>query len=896
MPDTFAIVSSLLSLLFILTVCVGQEYSSTGRQTVSLPVGTIFPKSIPEVESVFKFVLRNYNSRALSTGNVFGFNSPVLRFQAYLQNAQPNDSYGLVKEFCNHITQEAFAVLGRFEQNTKNVAKRYSESFNIPWISTGTTLPDQSEYITSLYPPLSPALLSLTNKWNCKHITYFYDITEIHLGLNQLLDYSLEYKFSVKVRNMKGNQNILPHLREIATSEEHVIVFDVTKKLSIAILNQLDSIGMLTPEYQYIFTDLALAEEDLIRYTTAGANITLFSITNKQTREFQTFLINYKKTTGLSSITYEGALIYDAFKLLYIGMKSMLNDGYPAQNFVKGNLNKRRCRELPSKAFQTGMDINQALKKTKFQGVTGQVQFDKYGQRVNYTIRILSVERTGIQSTGYWKHDITSNKTLGFIYLNRTLDHDKILQKYMNQTIIVTTILEEPYVSLKKEWKSFQGNEKYEGFCVDLLNEISKIVPMQYKLRPVLDGQYGSKNEETGIWNGMIGEVKYNVAHMAVAPLTITSAREAVVDFTKPFMSLGISIMIKKPEKEKPHIFSFLEPLAPEIWICIVFAYIGVSVVIFIISRFSPYEWHRASVLRTNDEEEIEKSADFGIFNSFWFSLGAIMQQGADISPKSFSGRLVGGVWWFFTLIIVSSYTANLAAFLTVERMGTTIKGAEDLASQTEIQYGTLASGSTASFFKNTPIALYEKMWNYMKNKEPSVFVKNNKEGIDRVRNSDGKYAFLMESTQNDYMAQRKPCNTMKVGSNIDNKGYGIALPKGSPIYDSINLAILILQERGNLQKLKKFWWYDKSQCTDAAQSKSDKTSELGLANVAGVFYVLLGGIVFALFVALLEYAYKVAKLTANKKNKLKAKCNNCMHLLTRSASSKSFASERSTS
>lgn len=39
---------------------------------------------------------------------------------------------------------------------------------------------------------------------------------------------------------------------------------------------------------------------------------------------------------------------------------------------------------------------------------------------------------------------------------------------------------------------------------------------------------------------------------MAIAPLTITSARERVIDFTKPFMSLGISIMIKKPVKKNP--------------------------------------------------------------------------------------------------------------------------------------------------------------------------------------------------------------------------------------------------------------------------------------------------------------------------------------------------------
>ena len=124
-------------------------------------------------------------------------------------------------------------------------------------------------------------------------------------------------------------------------------------------------------------------------------------------------------------------------------------------------------------------------------------------------------------------------------------------------------------------------------------------------------------------------------ADIAVAPLTITLVREEVIDFSKPFMSLGISIMIKKPQKSKPGVFSFLDPLAYEIWMCIVFAYIGVSVVLFLVSRFSPYEWH----LDENDEVKDPQSPpdppnDFGIFNSLWFSLGAFMQQGCDISPR----------------------------------------------------------------------------------------------------------------------------------------------------------------------------------------------------------------------------------------------------------------------
>lgn len=73
---------------------------------------------------------------------------------------------------------------------------------------------------------------------------------------------------------------------------------------------------------------------------------------------------------------------------------------------------------------------------------------------------------------------------------------------------------------------------------------------------------------------------------------------------------------------------------------------------------------------------------------------------GSEVAPQAISTRMVACVWWFFTLIIISSYTANLAAFLTVERMVSPIEGAEDLSKQTVIKYGTQTSGSTRQFFE----------------------------------------------------------------------------------------------------------------------------------------------------------------------------------------------------
>ena len=67
---------------------------------------------------------------------------------------------------------------------------------------------------------------------------------------------------------------------------------------------------------------------------------------------------------------------------------------------------------------------------------------------------------------------------------------------------------------------------------------------------------------------------------------------------------------------------------------------------------------------------------------------------------------MVAGMWWFFTLIMISSYTANLAAFLTVNRMDDTITSAKDLAQQNKIKYGCVEGGSTQAFFKVAELTL----------------------------------------------------------------------------------------------------------------------------------------------------------------------------------------------
>lgn len=144
---------------------------------------------------------------------------------------------------------------------------------------------------------------------------------------------------------------------------------------------------------------------------------------------------------------------------------------------------------------------------------------------------------------------------------------------------------------------------------------------------------------------------------------------------------------------------------------------------------------------------------------------------------------------------MVSSYTANLAAFLTVESVKVIINNAEELANS-NIKYGAKRDGSTYSFFKDAEYPVYEKMYNYMKEHTDDLTT-SNQEGIDRVKSKEHNYAFLvrykfcisiskdpnfffalqMESSSIEYITERE-CEVAMVGKQLDEKGYGIAMRK----------------------------------------------------------------------------------------------------------------------
>ena len=74
-------------------------------------------------------------------------------------------------------------------------------------------------------------------------------------------------------------------------------------------------------------------------------------------------------------------------------------------------------------------------------------------------------------------------------------------------------------------------------------------------------------------------------ADIAITDLTINYERESAVDFTMPFMNMGVTIIYKKPRKMAPSLFSFMAPLSLEVWAYMVTAYLGVSILMYILAR-----------------------------------------------------------------------------------------------------------------------------------------------------------------------------------------------------------------------------------------------------------------------------------------------------------------------
>ncbi|KAI3379731.1 hypothetical protein SNEBB_004384 [Seison nebaliae] len=671
---------------------------------------------------------------------------------------------------------------------------------------------------------------------------------------------SLSDSASVNTNDKNNDEDSKPTLGDSQIN----IILDMGAKKAEKMLRISLQLGMINEYFHFLLTSLDIDTIDFTDYQFNNCNITGFRLINMKSRSTYDFFkeMNVKLNLPLPSADVSKEIhsveYYFAYNIeqakhyetitdkclmrdsLYLLDKS-LND-FSTMNEMNHLLDqsaKGNCCSCENSSFWAEGSImySRIMSTSVRDGCSGFVNFTE-GTRSNFTLTILELTRNGLKETGQW---IAPNK------LNMKSDNRfPMYHRMRNRTLLITTIAIDPYIMIKKDGKNLTGNDKYEGFCIDLLEELSEMCGFNYKIRERADGAYGRK--VNGSWDGMIGELARKEVDLAVGAVTITYGREQDIDFSKPFMNLGISILFKVPKSEKPGLFSFLAPLSIEIWLYTILAYMFVSVLLWVLARFSPYEWTNPHPCNAPSKYLVNQ---FNISNSLWFAVGTLMQQGSEINPRALSTRIIGGVWWFFTLIIISSYTANLAAFLTVERFVLPINSAEDLANQDNIEYASLDSGSTLSFFAESKLSVYRKIFKYLTSSKDHT-VSSEMDGIRRVL--QGNFAFFMESSKIEYQMS-KDCNLTQIGGLLDSKSYGIATQEGSPWRDILSNAILQLQESGKLQALYTKWWKTRGTC-NREEKKDSRASPLGVENVGGIFVVLLAGLSISIFVAVLEFIW----------------------------------------
>ena len=132
----------------------------------------------------------------------------------------------------------------------------------------------------------------------------------------------------------------------------------------------------------------------------------------------------------------------------------------------------------------------------------------------------------------------------------------------------------------------------------------------------------------------------------------------------------------------KTNLFKFFTVLENVVWGCIIGAYFLTSLLLWVFDRFSPFSYQN-NVEKFEDDDETRY---FNMKESFWFCMTSLTPQGGGEAPRSMSGRMVAATWWLFGFIIVASYTANLAAFLTVSRLAVDLQSFDDLIASSQMR------------------------------------------------------------------------------------------------------------------------------------------------------------------------------------------------------------------
>ncbi|KAM4664583.1 glutamate receptor ionotropic, NMDA 1 isoform 3-T3 [Discoglossus pictus] len=649
-----------------------------------------------------------------------------------------------------------------------------------------------------------------------------------------------------------GTKNVTALLLEAKELEARVIILSASEEDASTVYKTAASLNMTGPGYVWLVGEREISGSAL-RYAPDG-------VIGLQ-------LINGKNESAHISdaVAVVGQAIHDMFD------KENITD--PPRGCV-GNTN----------IWKTGPLFKRVLMSSKYpEGVTGRVEFNEDGDRKFANYSIMNLQNRKLVQVGIFNGSHVLQNDRKIIWPGGETEKPQGYQ--MSTRLKAMTIHQEPFVYVKptqsdgtcRDEVTINGdpikkvfcngpNETIPGrptvpqccygFCIDLLIKLAREMHFTYEVHLVADGKFGTQervnNSNKKEWNGMMGELLSGQADMIVAPLTINNERAQYIEFSKPFKYQGLTILVKK-EIPRSTLDSFMQPFQSTLWLLVGLSVHVVAVMLYLLDRFSPF-----GRFKVNSEEEEEDALTLS--SAMWFSWGVLLNSGiGEGAPRSFSARILGMVWAGFAMIIVASYTANLAAFLVLDRPEERITGINDprLRNPSEkFIYATVKQSSVDIYFRRQ--VELSTMYRHMEkhNYESAA------EAIQAVR--DNKlHAFIWDSAVLEFEASQK-CDLVTTGELFFRSGFGIGMRKDSPWKQNVSLNILKSHENGFMEELDKTW-VRYQEC----DSRSNAPATLTFENMAGVFMLVAGGIVAGIFLIFIEIAYKRHKDARRKQMQL---------------------------
>ncbi|XP_067682011.1 glutamate receptor-like isoform X1 [Haliotis asinina] len=425
---------------------------------------------------------------------------------------------------------------------------------------------------------------------------------------------------------------------------------------------------------------------------------------------------------------------------------------------------------------------------------------------------------------------------------------------FNNRLFNVSTNVWEPFVIA-----TVNKSEPFEGFCMDLLKELSSSLNFSYNLTTPEDKSWGAL--VNGSFNGLMGQLEREEVDMVVAPISIAPDREQVVDFIFPYYYEYTTILIKKPDPNRTKWRTLIDPFKWQVLMCIFISLLGVTTFYFLVERWNPYY-----------EGKRKKKSMFG--DAFWYMYGALLTQGGEHLPDSQAGRTVVSCWWLFSIVMAATYSGNLIAFLTVNKDKLPFETVSELVQQTDYIWGTAGGGTywetMFEVAQKTNTSEYIQAWEGIKRfnaTDPSVLSRDPKDHYNKVK--AGSYGYIADrSMMERWMAES--CDLQMIKENFFPLQYAIALPNNSAYVSIFSEEMMRIYESGLLQIWKKRWWAKNSFCKG---SLTTEAKPIILIDVQSAFYLIGIGVVIAAIALACEWLSKYIRCRKSKPTNM-AHCN----------------------